>query len=683
MDVQPCQVYPCEPLPPVLPLMTTDFYPVDPLGVGTADVESLTGFVARLAATHHNYVPDLLYKPLKDGRPLWPKAKQITHTRMGANGRSESTVEFVQALEERTGLTGLALLTCIPMRDAIADVGLFKPRQYWCPECLQQWADTGAVVYEPLYWTLSTARTCFHHSRPLESQCPTCDRPFSPLLKMHTPGHCGCCGAWLGTSGPDAIQITSQDVRDTADTRRLLACLAQLHKNPSLTAQLRANLGDMDQQIGLSLLMSAIGWRGDKIHVWAKGTVLPTLPVVLRLSQALDVCVDDLLFGQVDMERLARRARMRPQRKGNRDGHGTDGVLADGVLQERAEAVLRTHDFHLRLNIGEMARLLGCSAQKLGYVVPNLRYRLVDQYVHVMCEPLRQILEEKGSIGLSATGVARSLGITVATLQKHAPEFYDQLRARQSHSGGRSGAEVRSCPTGRPVERGSEADIAERVDRFLAMADFHVRWETQDLATTIGFPASAIRRVYPGIRTELTSRYLEVVCAPIKAELARAGHVPQRAKDVAQLAGVKPGTLKRYQPDLYRQLLPTGLGGAWTSASSTDRDSRCRAALTKILAHRYVPTISQIAADLGVSPKYLRRAMPDLIGELVVRRKAQQNLALEQRRAEERARVLETIVALEQEGGLPVTQERVVRRSGSWWPVVRQVMKEYYGRTSA
>jgi hypothetical protein len=108
--------------------MTTDFYSLNPVGVATADVESLTGYIARLAAEHLVYVIDLLYKPLQDGNPLWPKARQITHTRMGVNGRSESTVQFVRALERRTRVTGLAMLTCVPIREAVAETGLFKPR---------------------------------------------------------------------------------------------------------------------------------------------------------------------------------------------------------------------------------------------------------------------------------------------------------------------------------------------------------------------------------------------------------------------------------------------------------------------------------------------------------------------------------------------------------------------------
>lgn len=381
--------------------MTTDFYSLNPVGVATADVESLTGYIARLAAEHLVYVTDLLYKPLQDGNPLWPKARQITHTRMGVNGRSESTVQFVRALERRTGVTGLAMLTCVPIREAVAETGLFKPRQYWCPVCYEQWAVAGDTVYEPLYWTLSTTRTCFHHHRPLENRCPTCGRQFSPLLKLHAPGHCGHCGAWLGASGSDGTQSSSQDIRDTSDTRRLLERWAHLHRNPSLKEQLRANLGDLDRRIGLSRLMTAIGLRGDKVNVWANGTVLPTLPAVLHRSHALDIAVDDLLFGHVDTERIAYSIAVPQHRKGNRHGHGPDAGSAAEALRERAEAFLRTYDFHHRLSIGEMARQLGCSAQKLGYLMPNLRYRLVEQYVHAACEPFKKDTERNGSSPLS------------------------------------------------------------------------------------------------------------------------------------------------------------------------------------------------------------------------------------------------------------------------------------------
>jgi hypothetical protein len=110
----------------------------------------------------------------------------------------------------------------------------------------------------------------------------------------------------------------------------------------------------------------------------------------LHLSHALDIAVDELLFGHVDTERIAYSIAVPQHRKGNRHGHGPDAGSAAEALRERAEAFLRTYDFQHRLSIGDMARQLGCSAQKLGYLMPNLRYRLVEQYVHVACEPFKK-----------------------------------------------------------------------------------------------------------------------------------------------------------------------------------------------------------------------------------------------------------------------------------------------------
>ena len=148
--------------PPNIPPL----YPWAPIGVATADVESLTGYIGRLAQAHHVLVTRLLYKPLTTGGgALLPLSSN--RYLMVLNSRADLTRAFVERLKFFSGVPNMALLTCLPFREVLPDKWLFKHVQHWCPQCYHEWADSGAIIYDPLYWMLVPVEICHYHHRPL------------------------------------------------------------------------------------------------------------------------------------------------------------------------------------------------------------------------------------------------------------------------------------------------------------------------------------------------------------------------------------------------------------------------------------------------------------------------------------------------------------------------------------
>src|SRR5271165_315514 len=195
---------------PLLP-PRSQLYSLEPIGVGTELVESLTGYVARLADAHSVSVGDLVGRVLADlthpqDAIITPTAKAV---RVGGhgfracnyapNGITETAVKWVRALEVATNRHELQYLTPLPLRYMVPG-RLFRRRRAWCALCFEQWRSAGQIVYEPLIWSIQVSAICQLHARPLDHTCCHCARTLSPLGVFSRPGYCERCDGWLGMS---------------------------------------------------------------------------------------------------------------------------------------------------------------------------------------------------------------------------------------------------------------------------------------------------------------------------------------------------------------------------------------------------------------------------------------------------------------------------------------------------
>jgi hypothetical protein len=200
------------PIPP-----RSGLYALEPIGVGTPLVESLSGYVARLAEAHSVSVGDLVGLVLSDipnpkGTVIPPAAKAGRRGGHGfrvcsytINGVTERAMTWVHALEAATSRHDLQYLTLLPFRRALPD-HLFHRNRAWCSLCYEQWRLNSQTVYEPLLWAIKTSSYCLVHQRPLSHDCPHCARSLNPLSVFSRPGYCERCGGWLGSPHADRDQ---------------------------------------------------------------------------------------------------------------------------------------------------------------------------------------------------------------------------------------------------------------------------------------------------------------------------------------------------------------------------------------------------------------------------------------------------------------------------------------------
>jgi len=246
----------CEPvaLPP-----RSRLYSLTPIGIGSMFVESLTGYISRLADAHAVSVGNLVGRELllvssKPRRPFGPfvprdgttKSHGFRGRACSANGWGESASRWVGALERATHQTNLRFLTLLPFEDVLSRGGLFRPTRSWCPACYEDWRCAGTIVYEPLLWTIRSATVCLRHGCPLEEVCPYCHETMPPLGTYTRPGYCSKCLQWLGHSEePNPVDQFEKQARAHEEVWRTKAVAELLAASPQLNASgvaLKANL---------------------------------------------------------------------------------------------------------------------------------------------------------------------------------------------------------------------------------------------------------------------------------------------------------------------------------------------------------------------------------------------------------------------------------------------------------
>jgi hypothetical protein len=194
-------------------------YHLQPIGVGTMVVESLTGYIARLAEAHHvptgalltrEVHPQLRLQSTDSKNPGMAKPNYgFIYDAHVVNGSATCPRNWVQALETLTGQVGLTALTMLPWRQIVSGRHLLRSNRAWCPLCFESWRKANLPPYEPLLWAIGFVSACpLHHCR-LQKCCPHCGQCSTALTAKARPGYCYCCRHWLGTSLPGLTDTTA------------------------------------------------------------------------------------------------------------------------------------------------------------------------------------------------------------------------------------------------------------------------------------------------------------------------------------------------------------------------------------------------------------------------------------------------------------------------------------------
>jgi len=294
-------------------------YSLEPIGIGTPFVESLSGYVARTADAHAVSVGDLAgrelsafaSKPLLSFGPFMRQNRADSHgfhaQQYTMNGLGITAKKWVEALERTTLRSDLRLLTLLPFESVLSRNTAFRRTRAWCPTCYDDWQSAGNAVYEPLLWAIAPVMVCVRHRRPLEEVCGHCHGRLMPLAVFSRPGYCSRCQAWLGANKANGIferptQLAEKNVVALWHATAIGELLANAARfsGSSLRARFLASFHTCVDAVaeGNQLAFArASGVSSCAVYSQMGGKGLPQLGTLLRICHRLNMPLTALLEG--------------------------------------------------------------------------------------------------------------------------------------------------------------------------------------------------------------------------------------------------------------------------------------------------------------------------------------------------------------------------------------------------
>ncbi len=282
-------------------------YALQPVGVGTPQVESLTSYIARVALAHC-VVPGVLMRKVivpfveshSAGRSTLMDIRDGKAT--GAfNSAHQTAMKAVSALECLTQHQGLHALTMLTWAEVFPLFKLIRTTQAWCPGCLEEWRTTGQTIYEPLVWTIQALKICSGHDCSLETHCRACRRSSPWLAWRSRPGYCPHCQQWLGRHVGTQEENEQQRAWQhwcAEEVGALLALVPTLTRIPC-RARIREGLTSMLRQVSQGrkeTFARLVGLSPKMVGDWFYHQQLPTVENLLRVCFAVQLSQRELLL---------------------------------------------------------------------------------------------------------------------------------------------------------------------------------------------------------------------------------------------------------------------------------------------------------------------------------------------------------------------------------------------------
>jgi len=289
---------------------------LQPRGTGTALIECLTSYVARLAASHCVSPSVLLSSTIAPiiGKNYWLQGGARLGTTGSAlsksfnihiraiNGIGVIASYWVHTLQTLTLRNDLAQLTMLRWQSVFSHRHLLRPTRAWCPACYEDWASNDQPIYEPLLWTFRDVAVCLLHERRLQSACHNCNRTLQWLPRLARPGYCEKCNVWLGDRAEiKADSVTTEELQwqswVVSNLQEII--ITGEHLPTPTTGRIPEALTlciDSASDGVMNRFSSLIGKPKNTVWGWLQGKSLIPLSDLLRLCYSVDLPLIDFLY---------------------------------------------------------------------------------------------------------------------------------------------------------------------------------------------------------------------------------------------------------------------------------------------------------------------------------------------------------------------------------------------------
>jgi TniQ len=583
-------------------------YHVAPVGLGSASVESLTSYVARLAEAHDISIGTLVTREVlpkvreefrRQEYKIPPIKSTFLYDAHTLNGVVQHSQDWVSVLEQLTGIRGLQYLTMRTWRQVISGADLPRRRRAWCPLCFEKWRSSNQQVYEPLLWGLKEVSVCPTHACPLVERCPHCGRDQHVISAKVKLGHCCRCRRWLGmnTAAAEIPSDIGGRVALAESIGELLLSAPALAQPPTcepLLHNLKLCIRELADE-SMSRFVAATGISYDILMDWDR---IPERNV--RLVHLCRICT---LVGVSLRRFVCERLTL----------NDFDYELARKTVREKTSHIKpRRSMHHLRPALEQAAR------------APEGRY-------------LRDVANELGYTSLQA-------------LRQREPELCDRICPKQSRR--------KIAPDALPLTRAFPSK--ETIENAIAAAlRAPVSPPLKVIARGLGFRTdSSLYIRFPELCQALVEKHTRDRNADIercRERIAAAAEQtpPLTLKQVAAQVGVTDSILNHRYPDLCEKII------ARASERKALELERQRWEFQAALDEPTLPAAEALSARIGVGLKHFGTIHPDLYAKYRERSNEARRQAHANRRAAFEAEIRSAAIDLLDRGVYP-SRKRVL-----------------------
>lgn len=293
-----------------------ELYHVEPIGIGSPYVESMSSYIKRLANAHgvvlvrfFNWaIIPTLEKMMLENRKYSNLQYSTPPLASAANGANRAADMWMEVLERLTQFKKLHSLTMTTWYGIISEQKLVRGYEAWCGDCYQEWQEQAKVIYQPLLWFLTPITVCPKHKVLLCFECNYCGNKQKLTCKYSSPGYCLSCGKWLGSCLTNKRKSTlvenksEQQLWFSKATGNLLVSASKRSSSPSRKRLMRAFSKCLNSIAGgcSRTLANQLQVSTTTINLWKQGKVVPSLELLLRLCFEAKVSLLGFLNGRIN-----------------------------------------------------------------------------------------------------------------------------------------------------------------------------------------------------------------------------------------------------------------------------------------------------------------------------------------------------------------------------------------------
>ncbi|MDZ7961479.1 MAG: helix-turn-helix domain-containing protein [Aulosira sp. DedQUE10] len=375
---------------PIIPTRS-HLYQIKPIGIGTLLVESLTGYLSRLAEVHCLPPGILMERKLTSliqknyGGANLHRIYQYT----GAlNGTGVMAMDLVEALQALTLRDDLKYLTMLSWSELFPSRNLLRSVRSWCPFCYQEWHLSKQIIYEPLLWTLDVVKICPKHQQPLHQICSHCGQSNYPLAWRSQPGYCSKCFEWLGLPLSNKL-CDSQDSAPELEFKIWIAnavgelfvktpCLTFLPSKETIAKALYAYAQELTQG-NIAAFARLLQMPRNTVWLWCQGKNLPSIEALVKICYCLRISLVDLLTQRVESLEYNQTIKLLPGQLQSKLRVSSQPFDTNKVRQD-LEAVVASNESPPP-SMEEVARRFKCNRRTIYKHFPDLCSAISAKYI--------------------------------------------------------------------------------------------------------------------------------------------------------------------------------------------------------------------------------------------------------------------------------------------------------------